>query len=114
MIGSCVPVDAARFECDRATADKNTAAILSCVPMDVAGRQDHSAARDVDTTTRRLPTAVVASSDVESDQLHDAQRARLDVQHTAASYTQHHRTCHRRLDDDAPGDAELADEVVGA
>ncbi len=63
--------------------------------------------------------AGVASRDVEPDQLHDAQRARVDRQHTARTRKarlcmQHDRACHRRLEDDAPGDAELGIEEVGA
>ena len=61
----------------------------------------------------------VASRDAESDQLHDARRARVDDQHTALTRgarlcIQHDRACHRRLEDDAPGDAELGAEYVGA
>ena len=51
--------------------------------------------------------------------MHDARRARVDVQHTArtrgaALCIKYDRACHRRLDDDTPGDAELGAEVVGA
>ena len=61
----------------------------------------------------------VASRDAKPVQLHDARRARVDVQHTARTRgaglcIQHDRACHRRLEDDAPGDAELGAEVVGA
>jgi hypothetical protein len=61
----------------------------------------------------------VASRDVEPDHLHDVQRAWIDVQHTTLTRVarlciQHDRACHRRLEDDAPGDAELGDEVVRA
>ena len=57
--------------------------------------------------------------DIEPNQLHDAQRARVDVQHTASTRgvglcVQHDRACHRRLKDDASGDAELGDKVVRA
>jgi hypothetical protein len=53
--------------------------------------------------------------DVEPDQLHDAERARDDVQHTVPTLCiQHDRACHRRLEDDAPGDAELGVEYVRA
>jgi hypothetical protein len=57
-----------------------------------------------------------AFCDVEPNQLHNAGRPRVDVQHTTRTQTraQHNRACHRRLDDDAPGDAELAAEEVGA
>ncbi len=60
-----------------------------------------------------------ASRDAEPDQLHDARRARVDVQHTtltrvARLCVQDDRACRRRLEDDAPGDAELSAEVVGA
>ena len=61
----------------------------------------------------------VASRDAEPDQLHDARRTRVDVQHT--TWTRGARLCvqgdrgsRRRLKDDAPGDAELGVEVVGA
>ena len=62
---------------------------------------------------------IVPPGDVEPDQLHDSNRARVDVQHTARTRgaglcIQHDRACHRRLEDDAPSDAELGDEVVGA
>jgi hypothetical protein len=61
----------------------------------------------------------VPPGDVEPDQLHDPQRARVDVQHTAPTRgaclcIQHDRARHRRLDDNAPGDAELGVEEVGA
>ena len=63
----------------------------------------------------------IAPSDVEPDQLHDAGRPRVDVQHTPfgvwrirIATIQHNRACQRRLDDDAPGDAELAAEEVRA
>ncbi len=61
----------------------------------------------------------VASRDAEPDQLHDAQRARVDVQHTtrirgARLCVQGDRGSRRRLNDDAPGDAELSAEEVGA
>ncbi|KOO21418.1 hypothetical protein Ctob_000359, partial [Chrysochromulina tobinii] len=61
----------------------------------------------------------VASRDVEPDQLHDARRTRVDVQHTtwtrgARLCVQDDRGSRRRLEDDAPGDAELGAEVVGA
>ena len=62
----------------------------------------------------------VPPGDVEPDQLHDdCHRARVDVQHTAWTRgaglcIQHDRACHRRLEDDAPSDDELGDEVVGA
>jgi len=61
----------------------------------------------------------VPPGDVEPDQLHDAQRARVDVQHTAPTRgaclcIQHDRACHLRLDDNAPGDGELGVEEVGA
>jgi len=47
--------------------------------------------------------------------LHDARRPWVDVQHTERVATiQHDRAFHRRLDDEAPGDAELAVEEVGA
>ena len=47
--------------------------------------------------------------------MHDAGRPRVDVQHTERVATiQQDRACQRRLDDDAPGDAELAVEEVGA
>ena len=51
-----------------------------------------------------------ASRDAEPDQLHDAQRARIDLN----SSIQHDRGSHRRLEDDAPGDAELGAQGVGA
>ena len=61
----------------------------------------------------------VASCDAKSVQLHDARWARVDVQHSAR--TRGVRLCvqgdcgsRRRLEDDAPGDAELGGEVVGA
>ena len=62
---------------------------------------------------------IVPPGDVEPDQLHDSNRARVDVQHTARTRgaglcIQHDRACHRRLEDDAPRYAELGDEVVGA
>ena len=41
-----------------------------------------------------------ASRDAELDQLHDAQRARIDLN----SSIQHDRGSHRRLEDGAPGD----------
>ena len=61
----------------------------------------------------------VASCDAKSVQLHDARRARVDVQHTAPTRGaplcfQGDRGSRRRLKDDAPGDAELGGEVVGA
>ena len=57
----------------------------------------------------------VASRDVEPDQLHDAGQPRVDVQHTDRVATiQNDRACHGRLEDDAPGDAELGAEYVGA
>ena len=57
----------------------------------------------------------VSSGDVEPYQVHNARRARVDVQHTALGLCiQHDRACHRRLEDDAPGDAELGAEGVGA
>ena len=61
------------------------------------------------------PDIILTSRDVEPDELHDAGRSRVDVQHTERVATiQHDRACHHRLDDDAPGDAELASEEVGA
>ena len=64
-------------------------------------------------------TVHVASRDVEPDQLHDARRAGVDVQHTARTRgaglcIQHGRACHRRLEDDAPVDVELGSEYVRA
>ena len=61
----------------------------------------------------------VPPGDTEPNQLHDAQRARADVQHTALTRgaglrIQHDRACHRCLEDDAPGDAELGTEYVRA
>ena len=57
----------------------------------------------------------VPPCDVEPDDLHDAGRPRVDVQHAERVATiQHNRACQRRLDDNAPGDAELAAEEVGA
>ena len=61
----------------------------------------------------------VASSDVQPNQLHDIQRAGVDFQHTARTRgagvcIQHDRACHRRLEDGAPGDAELGAEYVCA
>jgi hypothetical protein len=61
----------------------------------------------------------VPPGDIEPNQLHDAQRARVDVQHTALTRgaglrIQHDRACHHCLEDDAPSDAELGNEVVGA
>jgi hypothetical protein len=60
----------------------------------------------------------VASREIEPDQVHDARRARVDVQHTArrprsALCPQHDRAYHCRLDDEAPGYANLADEGIG-
>ena len=67
---------------------------------------------DQDTTT-----LLFASRDVEPDQLHEVTVA-VQGQHTAAAHAsciQHDRACHRRLEDDAPGDAEPgATEGVGA
>ena len=50
--------------------------------------------------------------------MHDVPRARADEQHTAwtrraALCIEHDCARHRRLEDDAPGDAELGAEVVG-
>jgi len=57
----------------------------------------------------------VPPGDVEPDDYHDARRPRIDVQHTERIATvQHDRACQCRLDDDAPGDAELAAQEVGA
>ena len=61
----------------------------------------------------------VASRDAEPDQLHDARRARVDEKHTARTRgaglcIQHDRASHRRLEDDAPSDAELGVEEVRA
>ena len=61
----------------------------------------------------------VPPGDVEPDQLHDAQRARVDVQHTAPTRgaglcIQHDRACHGRLEDDAPSDSELGTKYVRA
>ena len=57
----------------------------------------------------------VASRDAEPDQLHDARRTRVDVQHTIPrSCIQGDRCSRRRLKDDAPGDAELGVEYVRA
>jgi hypothetical protein len=63
--------------------------------------------------------AAVASRDAEPDQLHDARRTRVDVQHT--TWTRGARLCvqgdrgsRRRLKNDAPGDAERGAEDVGA
>ncbi|KOO24792.1 hypothetical protein Ctob_008507, partial [Chrysochromulina tobinii] len=68
--------------------------------------------------TRHTPQ-YVPPGDAEPDQLHDARQARVDVQHATPTRVaplciQHDRACHRRLDDDAPGDAELGGEVIGA
>ena len=78
--------------------------------------EGHGTRPDKDTAARAV---CIASGDVEPDQLHDARRAGVDVQHTALARgtglrIQHDRACHRSLDDDAPGDAELGAEVVGA
>jgi len=51
-----------------------------------------------------------ASREAEPDQLHDPERARIDLN----SSIQHDRGSHRRLEDDAPGDAELGAQGVGA
>jgi hypothetical protein len=72
---------------------------------------------DQDTTAPRV--VHVSSGDVEPYQFHNARRARIDVQHTAlireaGLCIQHDRACHRRLEDDAPDDAELSAECVGA
>jgi hypothetical protein len=61
----------------------------------------------------------VASRDPEPDQVHDARRARVDVQHTArrpgaALCSEHDRAYHRRLEDEAPGYANLGAEGIGA
>ncbi len=61
----------------------------------------------------------VASRDAETDQLHDARRARVDVQHTkwtrgARLCVQDDRGSRCGLEGDAPGDAERGSEVVGA
>ncbi|KOO53803.1 hypothetical protein Ctob_016589 [Chrysochromulina tobinii] len=61
----------------------------------------------------------IASRDAEFDQQHDARRAWVDAQHStitrgARLCIQHDRACRRRLEDDAPGDAELGAEGVGA
>ncbi len=61
----------------------------------------------------------IPPGDVEPNQLHDAQRARLDVQHTARTpgaclCIQHNRARHGRFEDDAPGDVELGAEYVRA
>ena len=65
------------------------------------------------------PRAGVASRDAKPDQLHDSRWARVDVQHTARTRgarlcVQGDRGSRRCLEDDAPGDAELGAEVVGA
>ena len=57
--------------------------------------------------------------DVEPDQLHDAQRARVDVQHAARTRgaricVQHDRAHYGRFEDDPPGDVELGVEYVRA
>ena len=61
----------------------------------------------------------VASRDAEPEQLDDARRTRVDVQHTTLTQgarlrVQDGRACQRRLKDDAPGDVELEYKVVGA
>ena len=59
--------------------------------------------------------AAVASRDAEPDQLHDARRTRVDVQHTTPRLcVQGDRCSRRRLKDDAPGDVELGVEYVRA
>ena len=107
----------------------------NCVAGDRGRRYRDRARRDVDTTalqatraTRESPTwgrweilntsthiYSVASRDAEPDQLHDARRTRVDVQHrTPRSCIQGDRCSRRRLKDDAPGDAELGVEYVRA
>ena len=61
----------------------------------------------------------VPPGDIEPNQLHDAQRARVDVQHTALTRgaglrIQHDRACHRCLEDDAPSDTQLGTKYVRA
>ena len=61
----------------------------------------------------------VASRDAEPEQLHDARRTRVDVQHTTLTQrarlcVQDGRACQCSLKDDALGDVELGYEVVGA
>ena len=122
--GSRIGVDSTRQECDRAASDIDTTAIC----YDIGAAADVSVDVDVDkcccstidenaTSLCALPCQ--ASRDVEPDHMHDARRARVDVQHTTRTRSaclciQHDRACHRRLDYDAPGDAELGAEVVGA
>ena len=98
---------------------KGASARRSCVGVDVAPSEGHDTRSDINTAAGPVAAGIVASGDVEPDHLHDAQRARVDVQHTARTRgarlcIQHDRACHRRLEDDAPGDAELGAQVVCA
>ena len=121
-IGSCVPIDVAECQSDCASTNGYTAAPCSRVSDDGGKRECDCARPDKDSAASDIASSAlicVASRDVEPDHLHDARRARVDVQHTARTRgtrlcVQHDRACHRRLEDDAPGDAELGAEVVGA
>ena len=121
-----VGVNCARIEGHDARAYKDTAASrvhpTSSVPVDDAPYKSHCATIDIDTAaSSRVICATIhkAPGDAEPDQLHDARRSRGDVQHTARIWgarlcIQHDRGSHRRLEDDAPGDAELGADGVGA
>ena len=85
-----VGVDCARFEGHDARAYKDTAASrmhpTSSVPVDDAPDKCHGATIDIDTAaSSRVICATIdkAPGDAEPDQLHSAQRSRVDIKHTA-------------------------------
>ena len=85
-----VGVNCARIEGHDARAYKDTAASrvhpTSSVPVDDAPYKSHCATIDIDTAaSSRVICATIhkAPGDAEPDQLHSAQRSRVDVKHTA-------------------------------
>ena len=115
----CVGEDVARKESRVTIPDIHPTTPIAYIGVDVARNEGHETIHDPHAATMISYSSVVASRDVEPVQEHHTRRPGVDVHHFALTRgaclcVQHDRACHRRLEDDAPGDAERGAEVVHA
>ena len=114
----CVGEDVARKESRVTIPDIHPTTPIAYIGVDVARNEGHVTIHNRHAATIISDFSVVASRDVEPVQEYHTRRPGVDVHHLALIRVarlciQHDRACHRRLEDDAPGDAEHGAQVVG-